>query len=157
MMFTVYRGPELRAAYLDAVTRTWPGWQVRWAFNGLADLIDHLGGDISQIRRDTSEPETLYWGDRTERMHLRYVVTVGDTLGYGLAWNANDPWLVWAGLLEQTASRRPDHHRRDDARGGHAPGTDHPYSRRVERRAATARSRRVLATAVARMDAATLG
>ncbi|MFF5233309.1 hypothetical protein [Dactylosporangium sp. NPDC000521] len=101
MMFSIHRGPALRAAYLDAVTRTWPGWHVRWAYDGIADLIDHVGGDVSQIRREPSEPEALYWCDRTDRMQLRYVVTIGDTQAYGLAWNAFDPWWVGAGLVEQ--------------------------------------------------------
>ncbi|MEU0561284.1 hypothetical protein [Dactylosporangium sp. NPDC006015] len=101
MMFSTQRGAALRVACLDAVTRTWPGWQVRWAYDGIADLVDYVGGEVSQVRRKRTEPKALYWHDGIERMDLRYVVTIGETQAYGLAWNAVEPWEVGAGLQEQ--------------------------------------------------------
>ncbi|MFC5007112.1 hypothetical protein ACFPIJ_56075 [Dactylosporangium cerinum] len=112
MMFSAHRGTHLRAAYLDAVTRTWPGWQVRWAYDGIADLMDHAGADSSHLRGKPAEPAALYWRERTEQLppHLRdrieqmpprYVVTIGDTQAYGLGWNAVAPWRVGPGLIEQ--------------------------------------------------------
>jgi hypothetical protein len=74
---------------------------VRWAYDGIADLVDHVGGDVSQIRCEPAEPEALYRGDRTKQMQLRYVVTISDTQAYGLAWNAVEPWRVGAELLKQ--------------------------------------------------------
>jgi hypothetical protein len=101
IMFSIYREPALRAAYLDAVTRTWPGWQARWAYDGIADLVAYVGDDVQEIRGEPPEAEALYWREREETAQLCYVVTVGGVGAYGLAGNACDPWRAGPGLLEQ--------------------------------------------------------
>jgi hypothetical protein len=30
---------ECRAGLLDALPRTWPGWRIDWAYDGLADIV----------------------------------------------------------------------------------------------------------------------
>ncbi|MFD0598005.1 hypothetical protein ACFQZ4_41830 [Catellatospora coxensis] len=44
LLFAVALGDyAYRAAVLDAFARTWSGWQLRWAHDGLADLIAYTG------------------------------------------------------------------------------------------------------------------
>lgn len=41
-----------RRAMLTLLGATWDGWEVRWAYEGLADLVDHLGLDRALVRSD---------------------------------------------------------------------------------------------------------
>ncbi|CAM3733926.1 hypothetical protein GCM10009799_00930 [Nocardiopsis rhodophaea] len=50
-----------RAAVLRVLERTWAGWRVEWAHNGLADLLAALGEDTEQVLapRELPVPEDL--------------------------------------------------------------------------------------------------
>ncbi|MEV4318080.1 hypothetical protein [Actinocrispum sp. NPDC049592] len=39
-----------RAAVLSILAITWPGWQVRWAYDGIADLVAYLGLEDIEVR-----------------------------------------------------------------------------------------------------------
>ncbi|MEV6967435.1 hypothetical protein AB0M47_20255 [Hamadaea sp. NPDC051192] len=96
IVFTIYRSRAMRAAYLASMPRVWPGWEIRWAYNGVADLIAHVGGDVAGWRTPRGGPEQLYSEARPEGSTApQYLVTVGTSTAYGL-WDCTvDPW--WAG------------------------------------------------------------
>ena len=94
-----------RLAALDAYRRTWPGWTIGWAYNGIADVTDALGLDRTVLDRDPWDDADLFrWGraDPDEPPHLSYLVTVGDT-PYGLDSWAARPWQIGPDLLDQLA------------------------------------------------------
>jgi hypothetical protein len=85
--FTVhYEDPDGRAAVLAVMAHTWPGWQVDWAYDGLADLVAHLGLDRAIVRDDTDprEPEAGY-DDWVESL-----VTVAGVGAYALILDARE-------------------------------------------------------------------
>lgn len=45
-----------RAASFAVLSRTWPGWQVVWAYGGVADLADYVGVDGDRLREANVEP-----------------------------------------------------------------------------------------------------
>ncbi|MGW0808018.1 hypothetical protein [Nonomuraea sp. NPDC002799] len=45
-------GLAVRAAVLEVLGLTWPGWQVDWLYQGLPDIILALGEDLSQVHAD---------------------------------------------------------------------------------------------------------
>jgi hypothetical protein len=59
----------LRRVYLELVAHTWPGWRVRWAHDGIVDLVRYVGLPASTVEQPpeghTSRPECLTaprWG-----------------------------------------------------------------------------------------------
>ncbi|WP_144120962.1 hypothetical protein [Catellatospora sichuanensis] len=89
-----------RAAFLVTAVAAWPGWDVRWAFDGLGDMLTHLGEDVAAVRRTNRDPRPLY-RDEPADAALQCLVTVGDTLAYALGEDAAPPWEVGVGLIEQ--------------------------------------------------------
>ncbi|SFF64023.1 hypothetical protein SAMN05421541_11632 [Actinoplanes philippinensis] len=92
-----------RLALLEAYGRTWDGWTIRWAYNGLADVTDALGLDRSVLDRDPWDNTDLFKWHRPgpgEQLVLDRLITVGD-VAYGLDHNAEDPWTVGPALLDQ--------------------------------------------------------
>jgi hypothetical protein len=108
LAFTIYTDVAERAAYLATVARVWPGWRVRWAYDGVADLMRHAG-DADQV--DTSDriadAEDLELGHYVygrlgpRRSVCRYLVTVADESGKVAAHSVTypEPWWVGAPLL----------------------------------------------------------
>jgi hypothetical protein len=43
-------------AALAALGRTWAGWEVRWAYDGLGDIVAYLGLDRAMVRAGDQEP-----------------------------------------------------------------------------------------------------
>jgi hypothetical protein len=95
----------VRTAYLDTVGRTWPGWQVRWAYDGIADMERHLGIDPTAGNRPVRGPRPLYPRGRGEEWKPDYVVTVAGPATrpavYGPNWHATPPWWVGPALLDE--------------------------------------------------------
>ncbi|MFC4044747.1 hypothetical protein ACFO1B_40600 [Dactylosporangium siamense] len=92
-----------RCAYLDAYRRTWPGWNVRWAYNGIVDVTDALGLDRAVLTREAWDDTDLFrWGrpDPQEPPKLHYLITIEDA-AYGLADNVVRPWALGPAVLEQ--------------------------------------------------------
>lgn len=48
--------PAVRAAALATLHRTWPGWTVEWAYNGLMDVAARVGTDPAAIRTPRAMP-----------------------------------------------------------------------------------------------------
>jgi hypothetical protein len=98
MVSTEHRDWAVRAAYLDTVRRTWPGWQVRWACDGIADLTRYVGLDTAGVEQAGRGPSPLYTRGRSQTADLVYLVTVawpgGRTAVHALTWDAAVPWRV---------------------------------------------------------------
>ncbi|MEV4310657.1 hypothetical protein [Actinocrispum sp. NPDC049592] len=55
LFFTTHTtGYAHRAALLTTLAHTWPEWEVRWAYDGLADLLAYLGLDRAEVRTEHS-------------------------------------------------------------------------------------------------------
>jgi hypothetical protein len=104
MLFYDQPGYADRAVLLQTLRRTWAGWRVVWAFNGLADLLRHAGLDPEQGRvYGTRYEENLYPFGRIGRPKSVWtLVTIRDETGvraYGLDGDAVHPWWVGANVL----------------------------------------------------------
>lgn len=107
LLFFLNAGYGERLAALAGYQRTWPGWTIRWAYNGIADVTDALGLDRAVLDRDPWDNTDLFkWGraDPGEPLNLSYLVTVGNT-AYGLDGWAESPWQIGPALLDQLADR----------------------------------------------------
>jgi hypothetical protein len=51
-----HSGPAYRAAVLRVLARTWPGWRVEWAYDGLRTLLACLGQDPELVRTPRELP-----------------------------------------------------------------------------------------------------
>lgn len=83
LVFWLRTDPAERAAALAVISRTWPGWQVHWAYGGLADLAEYVGVDPKLVRYQ-HEPIVPH---ARENDWVGCLVTVTDeagTRGYGL-------------------------------------------------------------------------
>ncbi|MFC9327115.1 hypothetical protein [Kitasatospora sp. NPDC057015] len=86
LLVFAWEGPSttmrLRAATLELLRLAWPGWEVRWAYDGPADLLRHLGLDPAPVRDPDREVHAGYPaepGDEelAESDPLLTVVTIG--------------------------------------------------------------------------------
>lgn len=51
LLFTIHLdGFAHRTALLAVLARTWPGWEIRWAYDGLEDIAAHVGVDRAVVR-----------------------------------------------------------------------------------------------------------
>ncbi|MDI6104715.1 hypothetical protein QLQ12_39605 [Actinoplanes sp. NEAU-A12] len=103
LLFFLDLGYEQRLAVLEAYGRTWAGWTVRWAYNGLADVTDALGVSRDVLQRDPWDGTDLFRWHRPgpdEELVLRQMITVGE-VAYGLDHHAVDPWEIGPALLDQ--------------------------------------------------------
>lgn len=67
LLLFVWEGPSVvlrhRAAYLELLRAAWPGWEIRWLYDGPAELRAHVGLDQEYVRcRDSA----LYPGEALE-------------------------------------------------------------------------------------------
>ncbi|MCX5210407.1 hypothetical protein OG689_14090 [Kitasatospora sp. NBC_00240] len=77
------------AAQRAVLARTWPGWEIRWASDGLGDLHDHLGLGRGFTRRD-AEPQEAgapFW-ERPDEDDTRTLLTVRRPDGRVRAWGS---------------------------------------------------------------------
>jgi len=72
MMFTEHRDWRLCVAYLDTARRTWPGWDVRWAHDGISELARYAG-------LDTGGVEDPAHGSREDQFQLQLERSHGAT------------------------------------------------------------------------------
>ena len=63
-VFLLYGGEDIayevayRRAYLEAVRRVWEGWEVRWAYEGIAEMADYVGYPREAVlTRDDRAPD----------------------------------------------------------------------------------------------------
>ncbi|OKI63420.1 hypothetical protein [Micromonospora sp. CB01531] len=98
-----------RAGLLDAYRRTWSGWTVSWAYDGIADLAAYLGEGREQVRSDSTWWNGLYpdGGERPDGP-VEYLVSVADAGGcraYALPFESCPPWLLGPRLLDRLGPR----------------------------------------------------
>ncbi|WP_237518954.1 hypothetical protein, partial [Streptomyces sp. SID5910] len=60
LLFFAWQGPSTelrhRAAMLELIRRAWPGWEVRWLYDGSAELREYVGLDPEYVRCRDSAP-----------------------------------------------------------------------------------------------------
>jgi len=105
MVFTYQLDPGPRLAFLDALTRTWPGWDVEWAFRWMFDLAAYPGvtPPVAPKNRSRDDLDELV----TDLADLddddpRAVVTVaagGTIRAYEVPAYEPVPWAVGPSLL----------------------------------------------------------
>jgi hypothetical protein len=97
--------PSIVRPYIQLVERSWPGWEVRWADQGLFDLAYYLGSDPAQMIDDLSRFRDSHLVAKKLADIPEFVLTVitigsaGDAIDYGFMefWNevlARGPDLV---------------------------------------------------------------
>ncbi len=72
-----------RAALLTTLACTWPEWEVRWAYDGLADLLRYLGLDRAEVRTEHSVIEPAAAEDHPDQL-VSVVRESGEIDAYGL-------------------------------------------------------------------------
>ena len=50
----------LRRVYLQMLGRVWHGWQIAWAFEGIADVADYVGYPRDRVLSATEEQAGLF-------------------------------------------------------------------------------------------------
>ncbi|WP_144127121.1 hypothetical protein [Catellatospora sichuanensis] len=101
-----------RAAVLDAFRRTWPGWEIRWAYDGVADLITYVGGDPAAARVPLDAPRLPRYDGHDPELPLTALVTVAGEQGcraYGLSPDLADaqPFRAGPALVDWLAAGEP--------------------------------------------------
>jgi hypothetical protein len=95
-------GHDDRAAILTVLAHTWPGWQVDWAYGGLADLVTYVGQDTAIVRARPDPEVTPMAADNTQ---VSCLVTVPDDDGrpraYALDWDAAEVIEAGPPVLEK--------------------------------------------------------
>jgi hypothetical protein len=95
---------EYRAATLDAYGRTWDGWSIEWAVDGIGDIVTYLGEDRRTVRGPAPDDSEIYPYGRDESEYPpKFLVSVADAdecRTYGLKVNATRPWLLGPALLD---------------------------------------------------------
>ncbi|MFD7904040.1 hypothetical protein ACFV4G_17540 [Kitasatospora sp. NPDC059747] len=118
LLVFAWEGPSTtmlhRAAALELLREAWAGWEVRWAFDGPADLRTYLGLDPEAVRdrERRVSPGFLVDADDADDAELAgpepmvAVVTVGSQRCHLVAGGGDHP--VWEGpaLLERVARGR---------------------------------------------------
>ncbi|GAB2519795.1 hypothetical protein [Nocardia heshunensis] len=105
----VYFGDQLleesvphKRIYAALLARTWPGWRIRWAYDGIGDLAAAAGVDRSVVRRldedDRLLPESVT--DDLDDPHLLTVAAAGTVTAYPLYTFQHTAWQGPA-LLER--------------------------------------------------------
>ncbi|MFJ6669739.1 hypothetical protein ACIQMJ_01370 [Actinosynnema sp. NPDC091369] len=88
-----------RARKLAAIRDAWPGWDVRWAYGGLEDVVAYLGVDRLTVRTEREEVETLNGPHEDFPQDAGCVITVRDAdgvlRGYSVHHQFGEP--LWAG------------------------------------------------------------
>ncbi|WP_460071870.1 hypothetical protein [Streptomyces sp. YKOK-I1] len=104
-----------RAVTWRALARAWPGWELRWTYDGPADLRRHLGLDPAAVReRERKVYPAPFLGpddeEFLERDPLVTAVTVGDRRCHLLAAIDDHPVCEGPALLDRLADAH-DHGR----------------------------------------------
>ncbi|WP_380282662.1 hypothetical protein [Kitasatospora purpeofusca] len=117
LLLFAWEGPSAglrhRPATLELLRQAWAGWDVRWAYDGNADLRTHLGLDPELVRvrgRETWAGKVLGPDDEELALPepLAAVVTVGSEGCFVVANDADPPIREGLGLLDRLAGA-PEH------------------------------------------------
>ncbi|MDX2565250.1 hypothetical protein PV371_37230 [Streptomyces sp. TX20-6-3] len=110
LLLFAWEGPSTvmryRAATLALLREAWPGWDVRWAYDGPAELRIYLGLDPEHVRdrwRDTYCGPLLEPGDEdlADPEPMAAVVTVGSDRCYVVANVSGHPIREGSALLDR--------------------------------------------------------
>jgi hypothetical protein len=87
----------IKRAFVALLSRTWPGWQVSWAYDGIGDLAAHVGVDRRIVRSPNADERRM--PERVEEdldwpVHL---VTVRSGTGRLVAYPFRDCHTAWQG------------------------------------------------------------
>ncbi|WP_338743197.1 hypothetical protein [Actinomadura luteofluorescens] len=96
----------LRRAFLALLSLTWPGWTVRWAYDGIGDLAAAAGVDRALVRRPDEDERVLPAEAETDlewQVHLLTVRADDGITAYPLPWEVHTAWQG-PGLLERPPS-----------------------------------------------------
>jgi hypothetical protein len=91
-----------RAAFLDVLTRTWPGWHIGWAYRDASDFYDHPVVN-PPAKPDHVPPALLEVTRLTASGDYLAPVTVVDSDGvraYKMSLEEGEPWLVGPRVLD---------------------------------------------------------
>jgi hypothetical protein len=96
---------DAKRAVVRLLALTWPGWTVRWAYDGIGDIAAHVGMDRAKVRRDHDDESSLDWPfdveHPEEECHLLTVRDVdGELTVYQFHWDSLTAWHG-PGLLDQ--------------------------------------------------------
>jgi hypothetical protein len=84
-----------KRAFLALLAETWPGWTVRWAYDGIGDLAAAAGVDRSAVREPDEDerllPEEAVAG-LDDEVHLLTVRTAEGCTAYPLGWYVHTAW-----------------------------------------------------------------
>lgn len=105
--------PRHRQVTWEALGRAWPGWELRWTYDGPADLLVHLGLDPAEVRERDGRvyPELVLGpgdGEFDERDPCVGVVTLADRRVHLLSSVNHHPIAEGPALLDRLATA-PDH------------------------------------------------
>lgn len=70
-----------RARRLAEIRRAWSGWDVRWAYGGIEDVVAYLGLDRRSVRTPRESPESMSIVQEEDPRDGSCVVTVRDAGG----------------------------------------------------------------------------
>ncbi|MFJ4850497.1 hypothetical protein [Streptomyces sp. NPDC088733] len=119
LLFFAWEGPitqmRHRAVLWEALRRAWPGWELRWTYDGPAALRAHLGLDPEAVRyrgRRVYPDAALAADDAelTERDPMVRVVTVGADRCHVLSAGNDHPVAEGPAVLDRLVGA-PDHGR----------------------------------------------
>ncbi|MDZ5447120.1 hypothetical protein U2F26_31135 [Micromonospora sp. 4G57] len=107
--FSLEQRYAYRAGLLDAYRRTWGGWTVSWAYDGIGDLVAYLGEEPDQVRSERAWWDGLYpdGGQRPDGP-VEYLVSVADAgrcRPYALPVESCPPWRLGPRLLDRLDPR----------------------------------------------------
>ncbi|GGR32675.1 hypothetical protein GCM10010251_56000 [Streptomyces aurantiogriseus] len=117
LLFFASEGPVTqfrhRAVTWERIARAWPGWELRWTYDGPADLRRHLGLDPEAVRESDRKvyPAPVLEPDDEELLErdpLVTVVTIGDDRCHLLAAINDHPVVEGPAFLDRLADA-PDH------------------------------------------------
>ncbi|GAA1251351.1 hypothetical protein GCM10009665_47540 [Kitasatospora nipponensis] len=112
LMFFAWEGPSTvmrhRAATLELLRAAWAGWEVRWTYDGPAELRTYLGLDPERVRERRLGPAVgslLEPGDEelADPEPMVAVVTAGAAGCYLVAHTGDHPIREGAALLDRLA------------------------------------------------------
>lgn len=65
-VFILYGGEDikqdipLRRVYLQLLAQVWSGWEIKWAYEGIADLADYVGYPKTKVLNQTEEESVIF-------------------------------------------------------------------------------------------------
>lgn len=112
LLFTWHHnGTADRARRLAGVRAAWPGWEVRWAYAGIEDVVAYLGLDRLSVRTEIDQVTALHLPPPEYAEDATCVLTIrhedGTLRGYSVYHEFCEPVRAGSGLLDMAAPLTP--------------------------------------------------